>query len=49
MTKNLLSALMVSTALAAAMPAFAAEAPAPADDAAATNEGDIIVTARRAD
>ena len=49
MTKNLLSALMVSTALAVAMPAFAAEAPAPADDAAATNEGDIIVTARRAD
>ena len=48
MTRNFFAALVATTALSTAMPAFAQNT-APADDAAASNEGEIIVTARRAD
>jgi iron complex outermembrane recepter protein len=48
MTRNFIAALVATTALSTAMPAFAQNA-APADDAAASTEGDIIVTARRGD
>jgi iron complex outermembrane recepter protein len=48
MTRNFVAALVATTALSTAMPAFAQNV-APADDAAATSEGDIIVTARRSD
>ena len=48
MTRNFFAALVATTALSTAMPAFA-QSTAPADDAAASTEGDIIVTARRAD
>ena len=48
MTRNFFAALVATTALSTAMPAFA-QSTAPAEDAAASTEGDIIVTARRAD
>jgi len=48
MTRNFIATLVATTALSTAMPAFAQNAPQ-ADDAAASSEGDIIVTARRAD
>ena len=47
MTRNFFAALVATTALTTAMPAFAQNAPQ-ADDAA-SDAGDIIVTARRAD